>query len=324
MEIAEVSKRSNIICDKISEFIIGKKQVIEKVMIALLADGHILFEDFPGLAKTLMARLFSEAISANFKRVQFTPDLLPSDITGSYIYNQKLQEFEFRKGPIHTNILLADELNRSPPKTQAALLEAMQEYQVTIEGKTFHLEPPFWVIATQNPIELEGTFGLPEAQVDRFLVRLRIGYPDQNEENNILMNRIKRQSKNMSIDQPIISIDEFIRMQKAIEGVKVVPDILNYITSIVQATRTHPKLEIGASPRGSLALLSLARASAAFHGRDYVTPEDVKEFAIPALAHRVILKSGEWLGGIAAESVILDVLSNVVAPRKDISLELEK
>ena len=321
LDVQEVSRISQNICNTISQFIIGKEKVIQKVMIALLADGHILFEDFPGLAKTLMARLFSESINADFKRVQFTPDLLPSDITGAYIYNQKVQEFEFRKGPLHTNILLADELNRSPPKTQAALLEAMQEYQITIEGTTFKLKPPFWVIATQNPIELEGTFGLPEAQVDRFLVRLRIGYPNDEEEVKILENRISRQTREMHIKNPIITLEEMLKMQNVIEKVKIVPDIIKYITTIVQATRVHPKLEIGASPRGSLALLNLSRASAVFHGRDYVTPEDVKEFAIPALAHRVILKSGEWLGGIAAESIILDILGKIIAPRKDIKVE---
>jgi MoxR-like ATPase len=321
LEIDQLSKISQRICSEISRHIIGKDKVIQKVMIGLLADGHILFEDYPGLAKTLLARLFSEAINADFKRVQFTPDLLPSDITGAYIYNQKTLEFEFRKGPIHTNILLADELNRSPPKTQAALLEGMQEYQVTIEGQTYILKPPFWVIGTQNPIELEGTFGLPEAQVDRFLIRLRIGYPNQDEENIILENRINRQTRDMHISKPIATLEEILDMQKTVEQVKVVPDIIKYITSIVQATRDHPKLEIGASPRGSLALLNLSRASAAFNNRDYVTPEDVKDLAVPALAHRIILKSGDWLGGFASESIILEVLSKTVAPRKDIRLE---
>ena len=275
MDVNQVAEKSQQICEEISNYIIGKDDVIKRVMIALLANGHILFEDFPGLAKTLLSKLFSQAISgAEFKRVQFTPDLLPSDITGSYIYNQKIQEFEFRKGPIHCNIFLADELNRAPPKTQSALLEAMQEYQVTVEGNTFLLNQPFFVIATQNPIELEGTFGLPEAQIDRFLVRLRMGYPTDNNEVEILQKRVDRKSNEIFL-KPIITVQELLEMQKAVETVKIVPTLLEYIIKIVTATRSHSKVEIGASPRGSLALLSLARASAAFHGRKYVIPEDI-------------------------------------------------
>lgn len=322
MDVNQVAENSQHICEEIAKYVIGKEDVIKKVMIALLADGHILFEDFPGLAKTLLSKLFSQAINgAEFKRVQFTPDLLPSDITGSYIYNQKSQEFEFIKGPIHCNILLADELNRAPPKTQSALLEAMQEYQVTVEGNTFLLNSPFFVIATQNPIELEGTFGLPEAQIDRFLVRLRMGYPTNNDEIEILQKRMDRKSNDILLN-PIISVQELLEMQQAVENIKVVPDLLQYIINIVTATRSHQKIEIGASPRGSLSLLSLARASAAFNGRNYVIPEDIKEFAVPALAHRIILKSGEWLTGSISESIILEILDNIVAPRKDIKVDL--
>ena len=239
MDVNQVAENSQHICEEIAKYVIGKEDVIKKVMIALLADGHILFEDFPGLAKTLLSKLFSQAINgAEFKRVQFTPDLLPSDITGSYIYNQKSQEFEFIKGPIHCNILLADELNRAPPKTQSALLEAMQEYQVTVEGNTFLLNSPFFVIATQNPIELEGTFGLPEAQIDRFLVRLRMGYPTNNDEIEILQKRMDRKSNDILLN-PIISVQELLEMQQAVENIKVVPDLLQYIINIVTATRSH-------------------------------------------------------------------------------------
>ncbi|MHA2362875.1 MAG: AAA family ATPase [Candidatus Hodarchaeales archaeon] len=320
MSISEASNNCKNIVTEINNFIVGKGEVIEKVMIALLADGHILFEDFPGLAKTMLTKLFAQSIGADFKRIQFTPDLLPADITGAYIFDLKNQEFILRKGPIFTQIVLADEINRAPPKTQSALLESMQEYQVTIEGQTFMLDTPFWVIATQNPIELEGTFGLPEAQMDRFLVRLRVGYPSETEEIKILDNRIKRKHKDMNITKAIINPIIMHDMQQLVEEINIVPDLLSYITRIVQATREHPKLEIGVSPRGSLALLQLSRASALYHGRNYVTPEDIKTFVLPALAHRVILKTGEWLGGLAAESIIRDVITKVVAPRKDIEL----
>jgi MoxR-like ATPase len=320
ISISEASNNCKNIVTEINNFIVGKGEVIEKVMIALLADGHILFEDFPGLAKTMLTKLFAQSIGADFKRIQFTPDLLPADITGAYIFDLKNQEFILRKGPIFTQIVLADEINRAPPKTQSALLESMQEYQVTIEGQTFMLDTPFWVIATQNPIELEGTFGLPEAQMDRFLVRLRVGYPSETEEIKILDNRIKRKHKDMNITKAIINPIIMHDMQQLVEEINIVPDLLSYITRIVQATREHPKLEIGVSPRGSLALLQLSRASALYHGRNYVTPEDIKTFVLPALAHRVILKTGEWLGGLAAESIIRDVITKVVAPRKDIEL----
>lgn len=321
MDIDQASKKCQAVVDEVGRFIVGKQGAVEQVMISLVARGHILFEDFPGLAKTMLTKLFAQAIGAEFRRVQFTPDLLPADITGAYIFDLKNQEFVLRRGPIFAQLVLADEINRAPPKTQSALLEAMAEYQVTIEGQTFPLEPPFWVVGTQNPIELEGTFGLPEAQMDRFMVRLRMGYPTEEEETHILLNRIDRQTDEMVISQPVITPTEMVAIQRLLEDVTIVPDLLQYITRIVHATRSHPKLEIGVSPRGSLALLNLSRASALYHGRDYVTPEDIKAFAIPALAHRVILKTGEWLGGMAAEGIIEDVLAKVVAPRKDIELK---
>jgi MoxR-like ATPase len=319
LTIEEASKLCQEVVDEISNFIIGKKDVIEKIMIALIANGHILFEDYPGLAKTQITKLFAQTISVDFKRVQFTPDLLPSDITGAYIYDMKEQEFNFRSGPIFTQILLADEINRAPPKTQSALLEAMAEYQVTAEGHKFKLPSPFWVIATQNPIELEGTFGLPEAQLDRFLVKLDLGYPSLEEEMEILANRIKRKS-NLMQARPIIDQDTILKIQNLVEEIKVVPEIIQYITSIVHKTRNHNKLEIGASPRGSLALLNLSRANALFQGRNYVIPEDVKRMAVPALSHRLILKTGEWLGGRETIDIILEILADVVAPRKDFIL----
>ena len=318
MEIQDVQKICNEIADTINQFIIGKSDVVEKLLIGLLANGHILFEDFPGLGKTQLVKLISQIVGLNFKRIQFTPDLLPADITGSYIFDLKNQEFILREGPVFSQLVLADEINRAPPKTQAALLEAMGESQVSIEGNAFFLNPPFWVIATQNPIELEGTFGLPEAQLDRFMMRLRLGYPTSDQEQVIIENRMKRREDKMTLTKQIDSSD-FIHFQKLVETVTVVPDILGYIVNIVQATREHEKLEVGSSPRGSLALLALSRASAVYHGRSYVIPEDVKTFAVPALGHRVILKSSEWLGGSHADQIIQEILNKTVAPRKDIS-----
>lgn len=320
MELQEVNKICLEISETINKFIIGKPDIVKKLLIGLLANGHILFEDFPGLGKTQLVKLISQIIGLDFKRIQFTPDLLPADITGSYVYDLKNQEFILRQGPIFSQLVLADEINRAPPKTQAALLEAMGESQVSIEGKTFILEPPFWVIATQNPIELEGTFGLPEAQLDRFMMRLRLGYPSVDQEQLIISNRILRKQDKMIVEKKI-EASEFLELQKLVETVTVVPDILKYIVNIVQETRNHEKLEVGSSPRGSLALLALARASAIYNGRSYVIPEDVKEFAVPALAHRIILHSSEYLGGAQSDEIIMEILNRTVAPRKDISFE---
>lgn len=320
MDIKEASLICQKIFDEINQNIIGKETIVKKVLIALLANGHILFEDYPGLGKTQLVKLFSQVIDLKFKRIQFTPDLLPADITGAYIYDLKQQEFFLRKGPIFSQLVLADEINRAPPKTQAALLEAMGESQVTIEGNTFKMDNPFWVIATQNPIELEGTFGLPEAQLDRFLIRLRLGYPNNEEENRIISNRILRKNDQMTVKQ-ILTSDQFLEMQKLVETVEIVPDIINYISNIVQATRSNKRLEIGASPRGSLGLLSLSRASALVNGRSYVIPEDVKDFAVAALGHRIILKTNEYIEGRFSDEIINDIISRIVAPRKDIQLE---
>ncbi|USH00357.1 MoxR family ATPase [Thermococcus argininiproducens] len=315
MKIEEVHEKGNEILNEVGRAIVGKREVLKLMLATILADGHILIEDLPGLAKTLMAKSFAAALGVKFRRVQFTPDLLPSDILGVSVFNQKTLEFEFKEGPIFTNILLADEVNRAPPKTQSALLEAMQERQVTIEGKTRYLERPFVVIATQNPIEQEGTYPLPEAQLDRFLVRLRIGYPTKEEEVEILKRRIGRKKEEVDINR-VSSSEEVIKMQKAIEEVYVSDAVLDYITEIVRATRENKKeIEVGASPRGSLALLRLSRAYAALDGRDYVIPDDVKRVAIPALSHRLILKRELWYTRVSQEMVVERMLEKIPVPK---------
>ncbi|NJE54416.1 MoxR family ATPase [Thermococcus sp. 21S9] len=315
MKIEEVHERSNLILAEVGKAIVGKKNVLKMILTTILADGHILLEDLPGLAKTLMAKSFASALGLQFKRVQFTSDLLPSDILGVSVFNQKTLEFEFRKGPVFTNILLADEINRSPPKTQSALLEAMQERQVTIEGNTYELPRPFVVIATQNPIEQEGTYPLPEAQLDRFLVRLRVGYPTKNEEKEILKRRIERKKEDVDI-KPVVTPEEVIEMQRAIEDVYVSEPILEYIVNIVEMTRRDKRsIEIGASPRGSLALMKLSRAYAAIEGRDYVIPDDVKAVAVPALSHRLILKRELWYTKVSQEQVMEKLLEKVPVPK---------
>ncbi|MEM2824014.1 MAG: AAA family ATPase, partial [Thermofilaceae archaeon] len=278
------------------------------------ARGHVLIEDYPGLAKTLMAKTLAQSLGLHFKRVQFTPDLLPADITGSYVYNQRTGDFELRRGPIFTNILLADEINRAPPKTQSALLEAMQERQVTLDGVTYRLEEPFLVIATQNPIEFEGVYPLPEAQLDRFAMRLRVGYPDESEEVEILRRRIRRGSDEVRVEV-VATREEVVEMQRAVERVHVDESILGYIVAIVRATRQHPRVEVGVSPRGAEILMKLARARAAVAGRDYVIPDDVKELAVEALAHRLVLRAEQWVKGVEPESVIRDVLNAVPVPK---------
>ncbi len=283
-------------------------------MFALLANSHILFEDYPGLAKTLLARSFAMSMGCNFSRIQFTPDLLPADITGTYIYNVKSGDFELRKGPVFTNILLADEINRAPPKTQAALLEAMQERQTTLDGKTHSLQDPFIVMATQNPIEYEGVYPLPEAQLDRFLVRLQLGYPSRTEEIEIMRRRMVRGQEDVVLD-PVADSETIRDLQKTVEGIHVDDDVLGYIADIVLATRTQRQIEIGASPRGSLAIFKLSRARAALHGRDYVIPDDVKEVAAPALVHRLIMKSESWVKGTNPNQVLEDILKTIPVPR---------
>jgi len=315
MKIEEVHEKSNLVLREVEKAIVGKENVLKMILTTILADGHILIEDLPGLAKTLMAKSFASALGLQFKRVQFTSDLLPSDILGVSVFNQKTLEFEFRKGPIFTNILLADEINRSPPKTQSALLEAMQERQVTIEGNTYELPRPFIVIATQNPIEQEGTYPLPEAQLDRFLVRLRVGYPTREEEKEILRRRMERKKEEVDIT-PVVTPEEVLEMQRAIEDVYISEPIIDYIVAVVEATRRDKRsVEIGASPRGSLALMKLSRAYAAIEGRDYVIPDDVKAVAVPALSHRLILKRELWYTKVSQESVMEKLLEKVPVPK---------
>ncbi len=302
------------IIEEVKKVIVGKDEVLRQVLYTILAGGHILFEDYPGLAKTLIVKSFAQVLGCKFKRVQFTPDLLPSDITGTYIYDRKSGEFKFMPGPVFTNILLADEINRSPPKTQAALLEAMQEKQVTIEGETYKLEDPFIVIATQNPIEYEGTYPLPEAQLDRFLVKLKVGYPDKKDEIEILKRRMAWKRDEIPLNQ-VVTRDELLEMRKMVEDIYVEDDILDYIVRIVNATRNHVQVEVGASPRGSLALLKLSRARALVYGRDYVVPDDIKATARIALVHRIILKPEPWIRGVRPGDVLEDVLKKVPVPK---------
>ena len=314
MKPDEAGERCQQIVNQVKKVIVGKEPVLEKVMLAILANSHILFEDYPGLAKTLLARSFAMSMGCDFSRIQFTPDLLPSDITGTYVYNVKNGEFDLRKGPIFTNVLLADEINRAPPKTQSALLEAMQERQTTLDGKTHVLTDPFVVIATQNPIEYEGVYPLPEAQLDRFLVRLQLGYPNRAEEVEILRRRMQRGREEVQLE-PVADAETVLALQKTVEGIHVDDDVLGYVTDVVQATRKQRQVEIGASPRGSLAIFKLARARAVFHGRDFVIPDDVKEVAAPALVHRMIMKAESWVRGVDPRLVVDEILKVVPVPK---------
>jgi MoxR-like ATPase len=273
----------------------------------------VLIEDFPGLAKTLTARAFAQVTSIGFTRVQFTPDLMPSDVTGSSIYNQREGDFEFRPGPIFTNLLLADEINRAPPKTQAALLEAMQERQVTIEGLTHPLERPFLVLATQNPIEYEGTYPLPEAQLDRFIIRLGVGYPEREDEWQVLVRRMEREVDEIELT-PVVDGETLLRMQRALEQVHVSEQVGLYMVDLVAATRASSRVQVGASPRGTLALLRLSRGHAALQGRDFVTPDDVKSVAVPALAHRLTLRPELWVQRVSGDDLVREALDSVPTP----------
>jgi len=314
MDLKQVVTRSEEIVAEISKAIVGKEDVLRRVMVTLLAGGHVLFEDYPGLAKTLIARCFAQVLGITFKRIQFTPDLLPTDITGSHIFNRETAEFVLSPGPIFANIILADEINRATPKTQSALLEAMQEGQVSIAGDTQTLSQPFVVIATQNPIEYEGTFPLPEAQLDRFMVRLSVGYPTETEEVEILQRRLERQQDEITLDT-LSSAEDLLAMRAAAETVKVHPDLEKYIVAIVAGTRSHQNIHVGASPRGSLALIKLARANAAIEGRDFVIPDDVKDFAVPALAHRLILSPELWSKRVTELDIVRSIVSLTPVPK---------
>ncbi len=313
MTLEQVGEYANRILDEVEKAIVGKREALETVLLALLADGHVLLEDYPGLAKTLMARSFAQVCEMRFSRVQFTPDLMPSDVTGSAVYDQRTSDFEFRPGPIFTNLLLGDEINRAPPKTQAALLEAMQERQVTIEGETHVLQPPFLVIATQNPIEYEGTYPLPEAQLDRFLVRLGVGYPERDQEWRMLERRLERGEDEIRLDV-VVDRETLVAMQRSVEQVYVSEPIGLYIVDLVAATRASGQVEVGASPRGSLAVMKIARCRAALFGRDFVTPEDVKAVAVPALSHRLMLRPELWVRRVRPEDVVTEALESVPTP----------
>jgi MoxR-like ATPase len=313
MELAELRDRAAAIVDEVERAIVGKRSALELILLAVLSEGHVLLEDYPGLAKTLIARSFAQATSLEFARIQFTPDQMPSDVTGSSIFDQRTTEFRFLRGPIFTNLLLADEINRAPPKTQAALLEAMQERQVTSEGETRLLAAPFIVLATQNPIEYEGTYPLPEAQLDRFLIRIGVGYPSRDAEIELLTRRLDRREDEVEL-RPIVDATTLVDMQRALENVHVSPAIEGYIVDVVTATRTSPRLAVGASPRGSLAILKLVRAKAALAGRDFVVPEDVKAVAAPALAHRLTLRPELWVQRIRGDDVVAEALATVPTP----------
>ena len=316
MTVGELAERAERILVEVERAVVGKRDALELVLLGLLADGHVLIEDFPGLAKTLIARAYAQVTSIGFTRIQFTPDLMPSDVTGSSIFNQRESDFEFRPGPIFTNLLLADEINRAPPKTQAALLEAMQERQVTIEGTTRPLARPFLVLGTQNPIEYEGTYPLPEAQLDRFLLRIGVGYPERQDEWRVLERRLER-TRDEVVLEPIVDGPRLIELQRALEQVHVSEPIGLYMVDLVAATRASARLQVGASPRGTLALLKLSRAKAALLGRDYVTPEDVKAVAVPALAHRLTLRPELWVQRIRGEDVVREALDSVPTPKAE-------
>ena len=299
-----------MVTGEMGKAIVGKEEVLKKILAAIFADGHILLEDYPGLAKTLIARSFSAVLGCDFKRIQFTPDLLPSDITGSTVLNRKTNEFELRTGPLFTNILLADEVNRAPPKMQSALLEAMQERQITIDGRTHRLSPPFVVMATQNPIEYQGTYPLPEAQLDRFLIRIGIGYPSVEEEKEILRARRSRQKEGVDLSA-VTDAEKLASVQAEVEKVHVSDEMDDYITEIVRSTRKHSHVETGASPRGAVSLMKMGMAYASIGGRDFVLPDDIKAVASPALSHRIILKPDPWLRGVKSGEIVEEILKTV-------------
>ena len=313
VDLKDVEPIGGHILDEVEKAVVGKRHALELVLLGLLADGHVLIEDNPGLAKTLIARSFARTTELTFARVQFTPDLMPADITGSTIFNQRMGEFEFRPGPIFANLVLGDEINRAPPKTQAALLEAMQERQVTIDGVTHPLQPPFFVLATQNPIEYEGTYPLPEAQLDRFILRTRVGYLSAEHEWELLERRMERKADEVDLGRVVARVD-LLALQVAIEDVHVAASVGQYLVSVVAATRAHPQVEVGASPRATLALLKLCRARAALRGRDFVVPEDVKALAVPALAHRLVLRSELWARRVRPDDVVAGLLTEVPTP----------
>jgi len=310
-----IRRDTQALVNEVGKVIVGKRRVLELVTVAMLTEGaHVLFEDLPGLGKSVMVAAFARASGTKFNRVQFTPDLLPSDITGTYVLDQKKGAFDFNEGPIFTNFLLADEINRASPKTQSALLEAMAEKQVTVEGTTHKLPRPFIVMATQNPIEQEGTYPLPEAQLDRFMIKASVGHPDRNEEREILRRRNERQKDDFDV-QPVTSVTQVQNLQKAVERIEVHGSLLDYIAGLVTSTREHPSVLVGASPRGSLALLKLAKSQAAFNNRGFVVPDDITALVNPVLGHRIILRPGPRIQGVKPADVLREILKSVPVPK---------
>ncbi len=313
LELTQVSQLAGAILDEVETAVIGKREPLTMVLSGILAGGHVLLEDFPGLGKTLAARSFAQTLGLDFARAQFTPDLLPADLTGSFIFDQRVNEFSFRHGPLFTGLLLADEINRTPPKTQSALLEAMQERQVTVEGETFPLPRPFHVLATANPVEYEGTYPLPEAQLDRFMLQISFGYPTADEEWEVLSRRLVRRQEEQTL-RAVVNAETLLRMQEAIERVTVDESVGRYCVALTAATRRHAHALMGSSPRGALALMLVARSFAVIEGRDYVTPDDVKAVAVPVLAHRVAVKPELWMSNASGASVVAAVLASVPTP----------
>jgi len=313
LPLPEVWVIAEAVLDRVEQAVVGKRAPLTLILAGILAGGHVLVEDFPGLGKTLAARSFAQTLGLPFRRLQFTPDLLPADVTGSFVYDQMRSDFVFRAGPLFTGLLLADEINRTPPKTQAALLEAMQERQVTVEGTTFGLPAPFHVIATANPIEYEGTYPLPEAQLDRFLLRVSFGYPGRLHEVDVLRRRVARRQEAIGLE-PLLDGARLLQVQQAVERVAVEETVAAYCVDLAVGTRGHPQVLVGASPRGALALMLVARAYAVLHGRDFVTPEDVKAIAVAALAHRLTLRPELWMRRVSPEDVVGAVLNEVPAP----------
>jgi MoxR-like ATPase len=313
MDVAAIGVDARAVLDALSTVVVGRQRTTRLALAAMLAGGHVLLEDVPGLGKTLMARCLAQVLGLDFRRLQCTPDLQPADVTGSFVYDPDKRDFEFRPGPVFTGLLLADEINRTPPKTQSALLEAMQERQVTVEGRTFQLPQPFHVLATANPIEYEGTYPLPEAQLDRFLLRLDVGYPPVEEEVEVLRRRLARRREEVELTA-VIDADRLRLLQQSVERIEVDDDVVRYCVELAVATRAHRAVEVGASPRGSQALLLVARALAVLDGRDFVLPEDVKEGAVAALAHRLTLRAETWNTGTTGIEVVTELLGKVPGP----------
>jgi MoxR-like ATPase len=314
MTVRECVELADAVLDEVERAIVGKRDALRLVLLGILASGHVLLEDMPGLGKTMMARSFATALGLDFTRVQFTPDLLPADLTGAPVYDPRTGELTFRPGPVFTHLLLADEINRTPPKTQAALLEAMSEHQVSADGETMPLPDPFVVLATDNPIEFEGTYPLPEAQLDRFIVRVRLGYPSARDEAELLRRRVRRGTPEPAVLRQVASAEQLLAMRGTLELVEVDDDLFDYIVAVAAATREHPSCAVGASPRAALALLQMSRGQAALAGRDYLSPQDVRAAAAPVLGHRIVLRPELWVRRITGDDVVTEVLQQVPVP----------